>query len=139
MLFAGGALGAALSWPSAASAWWVRKSGNDCNITVGGGSTTYTCPIPDRSDTPKTAIVTANVEAFVAAGGNSCARPCYLDWNGSSGACDTASCTTSSGHISIALGTGNGFWDTSSGQDFGYLLFTSTASPATLNGVYYEN
>jgi hypothetical protein len=139
MVLAGGAAGIAFSWPAMADAWWVRKSGQDCNIVVGGGTTTWTCPIPDRSDTPKTAIVTANVEAYVPGAGNNCARPCYLDWNGSGGSCDNLSCTGATGHITITLGGGNGFWDTDGGNDFGYVVFSSTAAGPRLNGVYYTN
>ena len=152
-LFAGGMLGGLLMFPSSASAWWVRQHGSDCSrvssnyVDTGNGAglnstvSGYVCAVPDTSSTPKTALASANVEVWNDSSGFWSAKPCFADWDGQTGGCDTAITTSGTGHKSIPLGGGNGFWDTDTGADFGYIAVIPASSGGTnrIAGIFYSN
>jgi hypothetical protein len=85
---------------------------------------------------PKTNLTTANVELYQSGATPSEAKACYADWNGQSGGCDTPTYTTGTAHETIALGDGDGYWDSSS--DFGFVHVVATGSSSTrIAGIYY--
>lgn len=148
----GGAIGCLVGFPQDALAWWVRQHAGDClgadtvattGFGVGGSFKGYYCPVPDNSTTPKTAIVTTNVELRATTSGVWNARACYADWNGTIGACDNFQFAPSgTGHKTISLGAGNGFFDTDGGQDFAFVFVgtgNETPTGGRLAGIYYSN
>jgi hypothetical protein len=143
-------MGGLIAFPSQALAWWVRQHPAACaglQVAQGsnvdfrytgfgaGGGDTYICDVPDNSSMPKTNLTTANVELYQAGAIASEAKACYADWNGQSGDCDSPSYATGTGHKTIALGDGDGYWD--SGSDFGFVHVVAGGSSCRIAGIYY--
>lgn len=146
--------GVILGFPNTAQAWWVRYSGMECQYAFPDadahvGSTFYgdygmqgsgdvICPVPDASNHSKVDIVTANIELGFYPG--STAKPCYADWDGEYGACDSPTAASAdASHYRITLGDGNGFWDTDDGADFGFVVVALNDVEARISGLYYAH
>jgi hypothetical protein len=102
------------------------------------GSQTYLCAVPDDSNMTKTSITTANVESWQATHNGVQAKACFADWNGQTGGCDNPTSVAGANvHRTVALGAGNGFWDTDGGGDFGFIHIFISSAATRIAGIFY--